>query len=53
MTALWDIAPRSLVEVGLTFERYHGDRGSKHLWNAGQLLRDYKAQYPRRLSSSE
>jgi hypothetical protein len=28
------------------------DAGSKHLWNVCQLLRDYTAQYPRRLSSS-
>jgi hypothetical protein len=27
--------------------------GRKHLWNIGQLLRDYMAQYPIELSSSE
>jgi hypothetical protein len=30
---------------------YRPDGGRKHLWNVGQLLRDYTAQYPRRLSS--
>jgi hypothetical protein len=25
------------------------DGGSKHLWNVGLVLRDYTAQYPRRL----
>jgi hypothetical protein len=28
------------------------DGGNKHLWDVGQLLRYYKAQYSRRLSSS-
>jgi hypothetical protein len=37
ITAFWDIAPYSLVEV---------DR------RCGRLLREYTAQYPRRLSSS-
>jgi hypothetical protein len=27
------------------------DGGSKHLWNAGQLLWDYKDKYSRRLSA--
>jgi hypothetical protein len=29
------------------------DRGSKHIWSVGQLLRDYWAQHPRRQSSSQ
>jgi hypothetical protein len=40
MTAFWD--NRNLVEVG----------GSKHLWNVGKLLPDYRAQHPRRQPSS-
>jgi hypothetical protein len=28
------------------------DRDSMHLWNVGLLKRDYKALYPRKLSSS-
>jgi hypothetical protein len=35
-----------------TFQIRLDDGGSKHLWNVGQLLRDYTAQYPRRLSPS-
>jgi hypothetical protein len=35
----------------LTSQR-SGDGGSMHLWNVGQLLWDYVAQYPRRLSAS-
>jgi hypothetical protein len=56
MTAFWDIAPRSLVKVDRFFRsaycfHHQGDGGSKHLWNVGELLRDYTAQYSRRLSS--
>jgi hypothetical protein len=29
-----------------------GRRGSKHLWNVGQFLRDYTTQHPKRQSSS-
>jgi hypothetical protein len=39
-TLFWDIA------------NCPDDGGSKNVWNDGQLVRDYKAQYPRRLSSS-
>jgi hypothetical protein len=28
------------------------DGGSKHLWNVRQLIRDYTAQYPQKLSFS-
>jgi hypothetical protein len=58
-TAFWDIAPCSLVEVDRRFRGaycllHHGDEdgGSTHLWNVDLLQRDYKALYPRRLSSS-
>jgi hypothetical protein len=45
-TTLWGIVPCSLIQVGWCF------RGSKHIWNAGLLLWDYIALYPRRLSYS-
>jgi hypothetical protein len=40
MAALWDITLCSLRV---------DDGGNKHLWNVGQLLRDYTAQYSRSL----
>jgi hypothetical protein len=50
MTVFWDVAPCRLVE---TYRRFRGacliaftdDGGSKHLWNVGQFLKDYKTQY--------
>jgi hypothetical protein len=55
-TVFWDVAPCSLIEV---YRRFRGaycllmhrpdDGGSMHLWNVLQLLRDYTAQYPKRL----
>jgi hypothetical protein len=50
-TAFWDIAPCSLVEVARHQRSRPDDGGSTHLKNIGQLLRDFTAQYPRRLSS--
>jgi 5-methylcytosine-specific restriction endonuclease McrA len=49
MTIFWDVAPRSLVEVDQSFRgayclyhqvdhRHSDDGGSKHLWNADELL---------------
>jgi len=50
MTAFYDIAPFSLVAgrrfSGACCRHHQADR----LWNVG-LLRDYAAQYPKRLSS--
>jgi hypothetical protein len=47
-TALWDIAPCSLVEVDRRFGDFDKSPWcSTHLWNVG-LLRDYTAQYSRR-----
>jgi hypothetical protein len=54
--AFWDVAPWSHVEVdrrlgGAYCLRHQGDEdgGSAHLWNVGQLQRDYEALYPSRL----
>jgi hypothetical protein len=51
----WDITPCSLVEVYRRFRgtycHHQGDDRPDN-GNVGQLLRDYMAQYPRRLSSS-
>jgi hypothetical protein len=61
MTAFWDIALYSLIEVGRCFRGtyflhhqgdHHPDEGSTHFWNVGQFLLEYTAQHPRRLSSS-
>jgi hypothetical protein len=58
MTVLWNVAPCSLVEV---YRRFRGgyyphhrpdDGGSKHPWNVGRRIPDYKAQHPRRQLSS-
>jgi hypothetical protein len=57
MIVFWDAAPCSVVE---TYRRFRcsywlhhqwdgANGGSKHLWNVGQLLRDYTAQHPRRV----
>jgi hypothetical protein len=43
MTAVWYSALRSLDERP-------DDGGSTHLWNVSQLLQDYTAQYPRKMS---
>jgi hypothetical protein len=54
MTALWDIAPCSLVEFDWRFrgEVSHcpDDGGSKDLWNVGKLVPDHTALQPRRQS---
>jgi hypothetical protein len=59
MTAFWDIAPCSLIEVLPLFRdvycfHHHrpGDWGSTHLWNISLLQWDYILLYPRRPSSS-
>jgi hypothetical protein len=58
MTAFWDIAPCSLVEVDRSFgaaccgDGRPDDGFKKHLRNVGQLLRDYTAQYSTIFSSS-
>jgi hypothetical protein len=57
MTVLWDTVHCSIVEVDRrsqgVFCLYNwGDWGSKHLWNVGQLRRDYTEQYASILSSS-
>jgi hypothetical protein len=49
ITASWDIAPSSLIEVhwrfGGAYYLYHqGNGGSTHLTNVGLLQRDYKAE---------
>jgi hypothetical protein len=53
ITAFWNIAPCSLVEVYRRFRRtyclHHRDYES--LWNVGILQRDYAAVYPRMLST--
>jgi hypothetical protein len=54
LIVFWDTAPCSLVEVvdvsELTASNLQGDDGdSTHLRNVTQLLRDYTAQYSRRL----
>jgi hypothetical protein len=41
----WDVAPSSHIEVT-------DDGGSMHLWNVGQLQRDYTVLHPRRLQTS-
>jgi hypothetical protein len=46
MAALWVTAPCSLTED------CPDGWGSRHIWKVGQLLRNYTAQYPRRLSFS-
>jgi hypothetical protein len=58
MLAFWDIVQCSLIEVerrlkGAYFlHRQSVDDGdSKHLCNVGHCIRDYIAQYPRRLPS--
>jgi hypothetical protein len=55
LIVFWDTAPYSLVEVDvseLTASNLQGDDGdSTHLRNVPQLLRDYTAQYSRRLSA--
>jgi hypothetical protein len=43
MTAFWDIAPCSLIEVDRHF------RGAYCLHHQGDDIRDYTTQYPRRL----
>jgi hypothetical protein len=54
MTVFWNIAPCSLVEIDWSFTGVycllHSGRGSKHLWNVGQLP-EYTAQYSRRPST--
>jgi hypothetical protein len=63
MTALWDIALCSLVEVyrrfrGTYCHQYQGDgdrcddERNLHLLNVGLFQRDYTALYPRRLPHS-
>jgi hypothetical protein len=54
MTAFWDIALCSLVEVDRRFRGAYwlhphiiDDGGSKRLWNVGQILLEYTAQHPR------
>jgi hypothetical protein len=42
MTVFWDIVPQGNDDEG----------DSKHLWNVGKLLPDYKVQHPRRQSFS-
>jgi hypothetical protein len=49
----WNVAPCSHVEVDRRFRgtyclHHQGDR-STHLWNVGQLQRDYTALHPKRL----
>jgi hypothetical protein len=60
MRVFWDIAPCSLFGAARRFRsayclHHQGDPpdyGSyTHLWNVGQIERDYTALYPRRLSS--
>jgi hypothetical protein len=61
MTAFWNIAPWSFVQVDQRFrsmyclhrrvDRRPDDGSSTYLWNIGLLLRDYRVVYPRRLSS--
>jgi hypothetical protein len=61
VTGFWDIEPCSLVEFGSCFRgaycrHYQGgwmdeDKGRTHLWNIGQRLRGYTAQYSRNMSS--
>jgi hypothetical protein len=56
--AFWDVAPCSRVGVDRRFRyayslHHQGDDGSsKHLWNIGQLQRDYTALHPRTSYSS-
>jgi hypothetical protein len=51
----WDVEPCSNVEVDRLFKGAYclhhkgDDGGSTHLWNVGQLQRDYTALHPRRL----
>jgi hypothetical protein len=58
ITAFWDSESWSIVEVHTSFRctyYLHNNRldgGGKQNWNVGILLWDYKAQYPRRLTSS-
>jgi hypothetical protein len=42
----YETTRRSISESCLTQD--HDDRGNKHLWNVGLLLRDYTAQYLRK-----
>jgi hypothetical protein len=61
ITAFWETAPCSLVEVGRRFRYayclHHRDihrpdnGGSTHLWNVGLLQREHMALYPRKLWS--
>jgi hypothetical protein len=59
MTAFWEVAPSSIVDVdrrsrGSSCLKHQGrpDDGSRlHFWNASLYLGDYKAQYSRKLSS--
>jgi hypothetical protein len=53
MAVFWDVASYRVVEVN---RHFRGDRpddeGSKHLWNVGKLLPDYKVQIPEDSQSS-
>jgi hypothetical protein len=53
MAVVWVVLPCSLVDV---YQRFRGhcpdDRGSKDLWNVGELLPDYTVLQPRRQPSS-
>jgi hypothetical protein len=53
MTAFWDIAPCSLVDVDRRFRAIHrpDNGGITHLWKFGLLQRNYTALNSRRLSS--
>jgi hypothetical protein len=58
MRAFWDMGPYRLVEIDWRFKCaycLHRDRpddgGSTHIWNVSLHLRDYKAPFPRRVSS--
>jgi hypothetical protein len=46
-TFFWDVVQYNLAETDRRPD--YGD--SKHLWNVGQFVPDYTAQYPRRQSS--
>jgi hypothetical protein len=60
-TAFWDITPCVFLEVNWRFrgvyclhpQDHPDDWGSKNFCNVSLLLRDYTAQYPRRLSYSD
>jgi hypothetical protein len=50
MTAVWDIAPCSLVEVDRRFS--NDDGGSTYLWNVSLFQLDYKTLFSKVLSPS-